>query len=72
MEGRINILTQVGYWARYQEIYDDCTSDKEAWQRLEKELDDRFGTGRYSSYESFRTSKSRYYATRRRASSIIR
>lgn len=67
-----NILTLPGYWNRYQEIYTECRTDREAWERLEKELDDRFGIGRYTSYESFKQNKSRYYRSRRRPQDYIR
>lgn len=67
-----NILTQAGYWARYQEIYSECRTDKDAWRRLEEELNERYGIGRYESYDSFRNCKSRFYKKHRKAQDIIR
>lgn len=67
-----NILTASGYWARYQEIYLSCPTDKDAWQQLENEMMDRYGISKYTSYDSFRISKSRYYQKKRRARDIIR
>lgn len=68
----INILTTEGYWARYQEIYSEYSTDREAWKALEKELEERFGMSRYSTYDSFRMSKSRYYRRIRKARDILR
>lgn len=67
-----NILTPAGYWARYQDIYSSCDTDKEAWSQLEKELGDRYGIGKYDTYESFRVGKHRYYKKVRQASDILR
>lgn len=67
-----NILTLSGYWARYQEIYSECRTDQEAWERLEQESDGRFGVRRYESYESFRVGKHRFYSQKRKARDIIR
>ena len=67
-----NILTSTGYWQRYQDIYSECRTDKDAWEYLEKEMMDRYGIGKYESYESFRVGKHRYYQKKRRASDIIR
>ena len=72
MNEKQNILTLSGYWARYQEIYTDFGTDRQAWEALENEMIDRFGIGRYSSYESFRMNKSRFYRKRRKARDILR
>lgn len=50
------------YFNRFYEVFaekGDC-SYKEAWEALEIEYFDVFGQNRYTSYESFRTSKWRY------------
>lgn len=72
MNETINILTQSGYWARYQEIYLSCRTDKYAWEKLEDESMNRYGIGKYESYESFRVGKHRYYQKKRQAKDIIR
>lgn len=72
MTDHINILTLSGYWARYQEIYSECRTDKEAWRRLERESNGRYGIGKYESYESFRVGKHRFYAKTVKARDVIR
>lgn len=55
-----SILTTEGYWARYYQLLQDGSSNKDAWAQLEDELREQFGTSKYSSYESFRVMKTKY------------
>lgn len=65
------ILDLKGYFQRHFELCKDCKTQAEAYERLEQELEDLQTKmeiphkPRYTSYESFRISKTRYYKTNR-------
>jgi hypothetical protein len=65
------IFTIQGYFQRHFELCQTCTSQKEAYYQLEDELEalqkelKMKPKPRYTSYESFRMSKTRYYKENR-------
>lgn len=61
------ILTLHGYFQRHFELCKTCRTQQDAYEQLEdelKQLHEAWGVDykpRYSSYESFRMNKTRYY-----------
>lgn len=66
-----SILTVRGYFMRHFALCQTCNSQKDAWEKLEDELEQLQkeynipAKPRYSSYESFRTKKTQYYQRNR-------
>ncbi len=55
-----NILTREGYFGRFFELCEEYNTYRAAYEALEEELFLLTQTTRYSSYESFKTIKTRY------------
>lgn len=47
------------------EYLPDCKTQKEAWQKVEKELSDAGLNPRYTSYESFKSGQHQYHNRRK-------
>ena len=48
------LLTRRGYFLRFHELYPLHTTQRNAYEALEAEIDGYFGIGHYSSFEAFK------------------
>ena len=58
------LLTRKGYFEKFHENTQKTESYREAWEMTERELFEKYGQERYSSYESFKTVKSQIHKRR--------
>lgn len=56
----LSILSKDGYFDRFFELCVDTKTYREAYEQVEEEYINLIGSHRYSSYESFKTIKTRY------------
>ena len=59
------IYTLSGYFNGHLQLCATCADGREAWEKLEEEYKLVMKRYRYSSYEAFRSAKSRYYKSNR-------
>lgn len=58
----MNILTTDGYFNRWYEFKKAGMTHKQAYEKLEDEMFDKYGINKYSSFESFEQMLYRYIA----------
>jgi len=60
-----SLLTDA-YWKRAEKIQGEGRTQKETYEVIEAEVEEKYGINRYSSYESFRVNRHRHLKSKKR------